>query len=183
MLAPRGFPMFPVAVCPPPCPVSREVPKTRSPAAKALGSVEKGFFPARGGSGGIPHQPWGWRPRPPTKPLREGLSCPKFPRRRWLGGSRLTKCLPRQEAAGSRPGGTLPALMDARGEPWECRNPHLQWPPCRGHQALLEQVALSLIFRQKRPWIALSIARGSGLAAGAEAHAPPALGAGRDGES
>lgn len=44
-MASRGFPVFPVAICPPPCPVSREVSKTRSPAAKALGGVEKGFFP------------------------------------------------------------------------------------------------------------------------------------------
>lgn len=72
-------------------------------------------------------------------------------------------------------------LMDARGEPWERRNPYLQRPPCRGHRALPEQVALSLIFQQKWPWISLPVARGLGLAAGAGAHTPPALGAGRDG--
>lgn len=182
MLPPRGFPMFPVAVCPPPYPVSQGVPNTRSPAAKALVVVEKGFFPGRGESGGVPHQPWGWRPYPPTKRLGRGLGCPKFPRR-WLGSSRLTKCLPRQEVAGSCPGGTLPALMDARGEPWERRNPYLQWPPCCSHRALPEQVALSLVFQQKWPWISLPVAGGLGLAAGAGAQALPALGAGRDGES
>lgn len=117
MVAPRGFP---VAIRPPPCPVSREVPKTPSLAAEALRAVEKGFFWGQRGSSGVQHQPWGWRPHPPTKQLRKGLSCPKLPRLPEipppeLGSSRLTECLPRQEAAGSRPGGTLPAVMDARG--------------------------------------------------------------------
>lgn len=174
--------MFPVAVYPPPCPVSQGVPKTRSPAAKALGVVKWIFSRAKGKTVGSHTKPWGWRPYPPTKRLGKGPGCPKFPRR-WLGSSRLTKCLPRQEVAGSCPGGTLPALMDARGEPWERRHPYLQWPPCCSHRALPEQVALSLVFQQKRPWISLPVARGLGLAAGAGAHALPALGAGRDGES
>lgn len=177
-----GISHVPVAICPPLCPVSRGVPKTRSPAAKALGLLEKGFLPSRGESSRILHQPWGWRPYPPTQLLREGLGCPKFPRR-WLGSSRLTECLPRQEVAGSCPGGTLPALMDARGEPWERCYPYLQWPPAAATGPCWSRLPYLFVFQQKWPWISLPVARGLGLAAGAEAHALPALGAGRDGEN